>query len=453
MKKNDIIEVMINDLEFPNIGITNFQNKTVKIKNTLPGQKVRVRIKRSKKDRAEAKLLEVLKKAPYQQEPSCEHFDLCGGCSYQTVPYEKQLEIKANQVKNILDEVLTENYVFLPLVPSPKKSEYRNKMEFSFGDEIKDGPLSLGMHRRNSFYSIVNTHGCQIVDEDFRQILCQILDYFRGNSQTYYHKTTKTGFLRYLLVRKAEKTGDILINLITTSQGTLNEEEFVDLILSMNLKGKVKCIAHSIYDGAADAAKADTMKVLYGEDKITEELLGLKFNISSFSFFQTNSLGAEKLYSIVRDFIGNTNDKVIFDLYSGTGTIGQILAPAAKKVIGIEIVEEAVEKANENAKLNNLNNCTFIAGDVLKKIDELSDKPDIIVLDPPREGIHPKAIQKIIDYKPETFIYISCKPTSLKNDLPVFLDNDYKVTKVQCIDMFPQTPHVECVTLMSRVKD
>ncbi|HCS11366.1 MAG TPA: 23S rRNA (uracil-5-)-methyltransferase RumA, partial [Clostridiales bacterium] len=161
-----------------------------------------------------------------------------------------------------------------------------------------------------------------------------------------------------------EKTGEILINLITTSQSTLNEKEFVELILAMNLEGKVKCIAHSIFDGVADAAKADSMKVLYGNDQITEELLGLKFNISSFSFFQTNSLGAEKLYLIVRDFIGNTKDKVIFDLYSGTGTIGQILASAAKKVIGIEIVEEAVEKANENAKLNNLNNCTFIAGDV-----------------------------------------------------------------------------------------
>jgi 23S rRNA (uracil1939-C5)-methyltransferase len=225
------------------------------------------------------------------------------------------------------------------------------------------------------------------------------------------------------------------------------------LILSMNLQGEIKCIAHSIFDGVADVAKADTMKILYGEDKIREELLGLNFNISSFSFFQTNSSAAEKLYSIVRDFIGTTKDKVIFDLYSGTGTIGQILAPAAKKVIGIEIVEEAVEKANENAKLNNLTNCTFIAGDVLKKIDELSDKPDIIVLDPPREGIHPKAIQKIIDYKPETFIYISCKPTSLKNDLPVFIDNGYKVSKVQCVDLFPQTYHVECVTLMSRVKD
>ena len=450
MKKNDIIEVTINDLEFPCIGIVNFENKIVKVKNTLPGQKIKARVVRSKKDSAEAKLLEVLENAFYEQEPSCKHFNLCGGCTYQTVPYMNQLEIKAKQVKNILDEILTENYEFLPIVPSPKKTGYRNKMEFSFGDEIKEGPLTLGMHRKNSFHSIINTYECQIVDEDFRQILCQILDYFRGNSQTYYHKTTNIGFLRYLLVRKAEKTGEILINLITTSQSTLNEKEFVELILAMNLEGKVKCIAHSIFDGVADAAKADSMKVLYGNDQITEELLGLKFNISSFSFFQTNSLGAEKLYLIVRDFIGNTKDKVIFDLYSGTGTIGQILASAAKKVIGIEIVEEAVEKANENAKLNNLNNCTFIAGDVLKKIYELNDKPDIIVLDPPREGIHTKAIQKIIDYKPETFIYISCKPTSLKNDLPFFLDNGYKVTKVQCVDMFPQTPHVETVVLIEK---
>jgi 23S rRNA (uracil-5-)-methyltransferase RumA len=346
--------------------------------------------------------------------------------------------------------VLTEPYEFLPIVPSPKMTEYRNKMEFSFGDEIKEGPLSLGMHRRNSFHSIVNTTGCLIVNEDFRQILCHILDYFQGNSQTYYHKTSKIGFLRYLLVRKTEKTGQILINLITTSQSTLNEKEFVDLLLNLKLKGEVKCIAHSVFDGVADVARADDMKILYGEDKITEELLGLHFNISSFSFFQTNSLGAEKLYSIVRDFIGTTKDKVIFDLYSGTGTIGQILSPSAKKVIGIEIVEEAVKKANENAKLNNLDNCIFIAGDVLNKIDELEDKPDIIVLDPPREGIHPKAIQKIIDYKPETFIYISCKPTSLENDLPYFLDNGYKVVKVQTVDMFPMTPHVETVALLTR---
>ncbi|MEL7648477.1 MAG: 23S rRNA (uracil(1939)-C(5))-methyltransferase RlmD [Sedimentibacter sp.] len=450
MKKNDIIELTIEDMNFPNTGKAHFEGKTIKIKGVFPGQKVRARISRSRKDSAEAKLIEVMEPAEYEQEPLCGHFSVCGGCAYQNIPYEKQLQYKEEQVRSILDSVLTEHYDFLPIVPSPEKTGYRNKMEFSFGDEVKEGPLSLGMHKRNSFHSIISTTGCQIVDEDYRQILCQILDYFQGNSQAYYHKTSKIGFLRYLLVRKTKKTGEILINLITTSQGTLDEKEFVDLILNMQLNGKVKCIAHSIFDGVADVARADDMKVLYGEDKITEELLGLRFNISSFSFFQTNSLGAEKLYSIARDFIGTTKDKTIFDLYSGTGTIGQILAPTAKKVIGIEIVEEAVEKANENARLNGLDNCTFIAGDVLKKIDELQDKPDIIVLDPPREGIHPKAIQKIIDYKPETFIYISCKPTSLTNDLPVFLDNGYKVEKAQCVDLFPQTPHVETVILMTR---
>jgi 23S rRNA (uracil1939-C5)-methyltransferase len=449
MKKKDIIEVTIDEMHFPNIGFATHEGKRIKIKNALKGQKVKVRISRSRKDSAEATMLEVIEPADYEQKPSCPHFSLCGGCSYQNVPYDMQLEIKSNQVKSILDSVITESYEFLPIVPSPKQKEYRNKMEFSFGDEVKDGPLTLGMHRRNSFHSIINTSACSIVDEDFRQILCKILEYFLGNGQTYYHKTTNLGFLRYLLVRKAEKTGQILINLITTSQSTLNEKEFVDLLLSLNLKGTIKCIAHSIYDGVADVAKAEEMKILHGEDQIQEELLGLKFNISSFSFFQTNSLGAEKLYSIARDFIGTTQDKTIFDLYSGTGTIGQILAPTAKKVIGIEIVEEAVVKANENVKLNNLTNCTFIAGDVLTKIDELDDKPDIIVLDPPREGIHPKAIQKIIDYKPETFIYISCKPTSMTKDLPVFIENGYKVEKVQCVDMFPMTPHVETVLLIT----
>jgi 23S rRNA (uracil1939-C5)-methyltransferase len=448
MKKGDIIEVNIDDIKFPNKGVSIYNGKKVVVKGGLPCQKISARISKIRHGVIEARTLEVIEKAEYEQDSNCKHFYDCGGCSYQNVPYEKQLEIKSNQVKSILGNVLTNDYEFLPIVESPKKTEYRNKMEFSFGDEIKDGPLSLGMHKSNSFHSIINTSGCSIVDEDFRQILCTILDYFQGNSQTFYHKTTNIGFLRYLIVRKTVKTEEILINLVTTTQSILNEKEFVDLIMSMNLKGIVKCIAHSKYDGVADVARADEMKVLYGEDKIVEELLGLHFNISSYSFFQTNSLGAEKLYSIVRDFIGGTKDKTIFDLYSGTGTIGQILAPTAKKVIGIEIVEEAVEKANENAKLNNLDNCTFIAGDVLAKIDELNDKPDIIVLDPPREGIHPKAIQKIIDYKPDTFIYISCKPTSLEKDLPFFLNSGYKVEKVQCVDMFPMTPHVETIVAL-----
>ena len=190
---------------------------------------------------------------------------------------------------------------------------------------------------------------------------------------------------------------------------------------------------------------------MYGNDRITEELLGLTFEISTFSFFQTNSLGAEVLYSTVRDMVGETRDKVIFDLYSGTGTIGQMLAPVAKKVIGIEIIAEAVEAAKDNAKRNGLSNCEFLTGDVLKKLDEISEKPDFIVLDPPREGVVPKALQKIIDYGVNGMVYISCKPTSLANDLEALQDAGYRVVRVQTVDLFPQTPHVETVVELQRM--
>jgi len=198
--------------------------------------------------------------------------------------------------------------------------------------------------------------------------------------------------------------------------------------------------------------QSDETRVLYGEDVIYEELLGLRFKISTFSFFQTNSLGAEVLYSKAREYVGSTNDKMIFDLYSGTGTIAQILAPVAKKVVGVEIVAEAVEAAKENAELNGLNNCEFIAGDVLKVIDDIKDKPDLIVLDPPRDGIHPKALQKIIDFGVDRIVYISCKPTSLARDLVILQEQGYRVEKACAVDMFPQTVHVETVVLLSQLK-
>lgn len=453
MKKGDIIEIKIEDVLFPNKAIASYEGKTVTVKNALLAQTVQARISKIKKNEIEAKLIEVVKKADYEQAPYCKHFGICGGCIYQTIPYEKQLELKQRQVKNIIDEICND-YEMLSIVESPKKLEYRNKMEFSFGDAVKGGPLTLGLHQKNRFYEILTVDDCQIVDEDFRIILTQVLQYFLGNNTSFYHKMSKQGFLRYLVVRKCAKSEDILINLFTSSQESLNEAEFVNILNSLKLSGTIKCIAHSITDSIADVAKAEQFKILYGEDKIEEEILGLKFNISAFSFFQTNSLGAESLYSVVRDFIGETKDKVIYDLYSGTGTIGQIVSVNAKKVIGIEIIEEAVVKANENVKINKIQNCSFIAGDVLEKVDELTtidgaNSPDIIILDPPREGIHPKALKKIINYKPKTFIYISCKPTSLTKDLPEFLKEGYRLEKVKCIDMFPMTPNVETVLKLS----
>ena len=245
--------------------------------------------------------------------------------------------------------------------------------------------------------------------------------------------------------------------MVTTSQWNESEYMMLELwkeeMLKLTLTGKITGLLHIINDSVADVVKSDKTEILYGQDYFYEELLGLKFKISTFSFFQTNSLGAEVLYSTAREFIGEIKDKLIFDLYSGTGTIAQILAPVAKKVIGVEIVEEAVEAAKENAKLNNLDNCEFIAGDVLKVIDEIEEKPDLIVLDPPRDGIHPKALPKIIDYAVDRIVYISCKPSSLARDLVMLQERGYKVEKVWCVDMFPGTHHVETCVLLSRKSD
>ena len=465
MKKGQIYEGIVEKIEFPNKGIVIVEDgdnlgKCV-VKNALPGQKVRFLVNKIRKGKAEGRLLEILEKSVDEKESGvCPHFGICGGCTYISLPYEKQLEIKEKQVKDLLDSVLCKQevpYVFENIKRSPKEYEYRNKMEFSFGDEVKDGPLSLGMHKRGSFYDVVKVDNCQIVDEDYRKILSAVLEYFDNIKASFYHRLRHEGYLRHLLVRKASKTGEILIALVTSTQQNYDLNEFTDSLLKLDLDGKIVGILHTKNDSLADVVQSDETVILYGQDHFYEELLGLKFRISEFSFFQTNSFGAEVLYQTARDYIGDLSegskpDKVVYDLYSGTGTIAQLMAPVSKKVIGVEIVEEAVLAARENAKLNGLSNCEFIAGDVLKVLDEIEEKPDFIILDPPRDGIHPKAIQKIIDYGVERMIYISCKPTSLVRDLEIFLERGYVAEKATCVDQFPWTANVETVVKLVRKK-
>ena len=458
MKKGQIVEGIVKEIQFPNKGMVEVEGEERKVivKNVLPGQKVKASVNKIRKGKAEGRLLEVLEKSQEEIESACPHFHDCGGCTYQNLPYEKQLELKANQVKVLLDPVC-ESYEFEGIKASPCQFGYRNKMEFSFGDEYKEGPLALGMHKRGSFYDIVTVKDCQIVDGDFRKILEAVLEFYQQQGAKYYHKLSHQGYLRHLLVRKAVKTEEILIDLVTTTQTefcggeeTTQLTELSALLQSLDLKGKIAGILHTQNDKLADVVQNDHTDILFGQDYFFEELLGLKFRISPFSFFQTNSLGAEVLYDTARSYVGETKDKTIFDLYSGTGTIAQMLAPVAKHVIGIEIVEEAVEAAKENAKLNGLDNCTFIAGDVLKAIDLVEEKPDFIVLDPPRDGIHPKALEKIIHFGVEQMVYISCKPTSLARDLEILQAHGYMPEKVCCVDMFPGTVHVETVVGLHR---
>ena len=505
MKKGQVGIGVVECVKFPNKGIVLTEEmkciagtdtletvqSRVTVKNALPGQQVKFSVNKMRGGKAEGRLLEVLEKSPLEIESPCKHFGICGGCNYQTLPYEEQLKLKEQQVHDMLDAVLlasVENetegknerntieedkncnektsvqqesamYIFEGIKGSPRQFAYRNKMEFSFGDEVKDGPLALGMHKRGSFYDVVPVTDCQIVDEDYRKILKCALGYFREKDVPFYHKMTHEGYLRHLLVRKAAKTEEILVDIISTSQTSPATicmerglmEDFADELCKLKLDGNIVGVLHTVNDALSDTVKDDGTKILYGKDYFYEELLGLKFKITPFSFFQTNSLGAEVLYETAREYVkkGLHNADVVYDLYSGTGTIAQLLAPVAKKVIGVEIVEEAVVAARENAELNGLHNCEFIAGDVLKVLDEIEEKPDFIVLDPPRDGIHPKALEKIINYGVENIVYISCKPTSLVRDLEVLTARGYRVERACAVDMFPGTVHVETCVLLS----
>jgi len=458
MKRGDIVTGIVGETTFPNHGNITFDSSRIKVKGVLPGQTVQVRIKRSSKEKAEGILLSVVEPSPLEtQKPRCPQFGRCGSCTMQSVPYEEQLRLKEAHVRKLLEPVIRnpEQCAWMPIAGSPSDYEYRNKMEFTFGDEYRDGPLTIGQHRRGSTYDLVSAEDCCLIDGDVRAIVRETLDYVREASLPFYHKLRHEGYLRHLLVRKARRTGEILVDIVTTTSTDHDWSAWAERLARLPLVGCLRGILHTVTDTVADTVRDDGTQVLLGQEYITEELLGLRFQISTFSFFQTNSEGAEILYSKVREMVlKGFGDKgsggVIFDLYSGTGTIGQLLAPIARKVVGIEIVEEAVRAAVANAALNGLSNCEFIAGDVLRKLDEIEEHPDFIVLDPPREGIHPKALPKILAYGVERMIYISCKPTSLAHDLEAIQNAGYRVCCVQPVDMFPQTPHVETVVGLQR---
>jgi 23S rRNA (uracil-5-)-methyltransferase RumA len=452
-KKHEIIEGTITKNIFPNKGVLYIEDQEpVYVPDAFIGQKVQVRLLKKRKGKWEGKILEVLEKPNHFIDPKCSLFGTCGGCNLQHFSYEKQLQHKYQLVKGLLEEAGITGYEDKGIVQSPSPWHYRNKMEFTFGDEYKNGPLTLGMHKKNSSFDIVTVEQCHIVDKDFGSILRYTLDYMEEKKLPFYRNRSHEGYLRYLVVRRSETTKELLVNLVTTTQLQVDFTDFATQMAKLPLQGSVKGVLHTHSDTLADAVKPDETKILYGEDFLTEEILGLQFNLSPFSFFQTNTEGARVLYETALGMLDNINEKTVFDLYSGTGTIAQIMATKANEVYGIEIVEEAVEKAKENAKLNGLQNCHFIAGDVLAQVDQLKEKPDIIVIDPPREGIHPKAIHKIIDFGAKEMLYISCKPTSLARDLPVFEERGYEVKEVCCVDMFPSTVHVETVVLLSRVE-
>ncbi len=448
MKKNDIIELTIEGVSFPNRGYGFLDGQKIVVKNAIPKEVISARIIKKRSSGIEARKESLVTESPLSRESGfCSHHTLCGGCNYQTLEKDAELSLKEFQIKELFEKNQIPVRSWEGIVAAPSETGYRNKCEFSFGDEEKDGDLALGMRKRMSMYEVVSLKDCNIIDGDFLKIVKGSLAFFQKENVPFYHKMRHDGSLRHLVVRKGEATGEILVHLVTSSEVPFSPEQYKDALLELQLENEIVGILHSINDGVADVVKSDEMTTLYGRSWFFDKLFGdLEFQITPYSFFQTNTSGAEILYGIVREFAGDVSEKTVFDLYCGTGTIGQVMAKAgSKEVIGIELVEEAIVAAKENAKKNGLGNCRFIAGDVQTEVEKLEEVPDLIIVDPPRDGMHKKAVERIVEFGANEIVYVSCKPTSLVRDLEVFLEAGYHVERVKLVNLFPKTVHTESV--------
>lgn len=379
----------------------------------------------------------------------CEHFGRCGGCTYLDIPYSQELETK----KAALIETLGDyGHLVQNLHPAPKTEGYRNKMELAFGDEGRDGQLALGMRKKRSFYEVATPLSCVLICDDLKKIISCVLEYFRNTGEAFFHRKRHTGALRHLVLRRGEFTGEILLNLSTSSALTTPLMPLVQSLRDLDLDGEIVGFLHSTNDGVADVIKNENVNLLWGRDYYNEKLCGLDFKVSAFSFFQTNSAGAESLYDIVRKYasIDSNTGTTAYDLYCGTGTIAQILSPSFEKVVGVELIEDAIKAAIDNAAGNGITNCDFFAGDVFDIIQKLNHRPDVVVVDPPRDGLHPKALPHIIALGADKLVYVACKPSSLARDLPILAAAGYVVEEIEGMDMFPRTQHVECVARLSK---
>jgi len=389
-------------------------------------------------------LNKILEHGEYEKNEVCPHYSHCGGCSMLDIPYDNQIKIKEEGILNLFKRERIEDINYEGIIPSAEIYEYRNKMEYTFGDFEKDGPLTVGMHVKKKRFSIVTTDKCKLVRKDFLKILSHADSFFNHIKIPPYKIMKREGVLRNLILRIGRNTGEMMVNLVTTSKIEFSLNDWCQELLSLDLKGNLSSVLHTINNSLSEAVIPEGVKILHGNDYIYDMILGLKFKISPFSFFQTNTKAAEMLYKVVANYL-NEERGVVFDLYCGTGTIAQIISKHASSVYGIEIVDEAVDSAKENARLNGIDNCMFLSGDVERMISSLNVKPNCIILDPPRPGIGKKALKKIIDFNADRVIYVSCNPRSLVDDLAILISNGYSINKTKLVDLFPNTYHCECV--------
>ncbi len=469
IRKGVELQCSVEKLVFGGKALARVDGFVILLDRALPGQKVRAKVVRKKKSYAEALVLEVLEPSPHTVEPLCSHFGVCGGCRWQDLDYREQLAWKRRHVEECLDSLGEGLDVSVAdTVPSPQVVHYRNKMEFTFSayrwlsaeeiarkDEIYDRSFALGLHVRGHFDRVFDIDDCRLESPEAMQIVGIVRRLAKKSGLPPYSIRDHQGCWRFLVIREGKKTGERLVHLITADHPGVSEAVSALAHELRSLFPHITTFVHSVNRSRAQVAVGEESRVFWGPGAIEERLGNLRFRISAHSFFQTNPLAAERLYETVKDFAGLTGTETVWDLYCGTGSIALYLAEGAKRVAGFEVVEAAVEDAYRNAALNEISNCVFRVGDLKDVIRDPAIRrsgighPDVVVTDPPRAGMHPKVIRALLELLPRRIVAVSCNPSTLARDLAM-LASHYRVRKVQPFDMFPHTPHIECVVQLDR---
>ncbi len=451
-EKGSEVEVLVDSLAFGGRGVARLDDFVLFVDRALPGDRVRARVTKVKRSYGEATTVETLSPGPDRVVAPCPHFGACGGCKWQDLDYAAQQVWKAQQIADVLKRIgHQDDFVQDPIVPAIRTYGYRNKLEFSFG-ETGEGP-SLGFHRAGRWDEIMPVTACLLMSEAGNEARRVVEAWARRSNGEIWDRPSNTGYLRHLVCRASDRTGELLLTLVT-APGELPQSSWLVDELAERVPGCVGLL-HATTSGVAEVTHGLATKQVFGRDWYEERLLGLRLKVSSGAFLQTNTEMCEKLYEIAIEEAGLGGDEIVWDLYSGIGSIALAMAASAGHVYGIEVVPEAVERAVDNAERNGVMNAEFVQGDVAKAVRPLLEagmpSPDVVVLDPPRAGLTPKAVRRVLELEPQRIVYVSCNPTTLAGNAELLADGGYRLERVRPVDMFPHTHHVECVARFEAV--
>jgi 23S rRNA (uracil1939-C5)-methyltransferase len=449
VSRDEELELRIDSLAYGGNGVARLNGFVVFVRRGLPGDLVRARVTKVKKGYAEATAVAVVEPGADRVEAPCAHFPACGGCRFQDLAYEAQVAAKAEQVREALSRIggIAEPPLE-PIVPATSRFHYRNKLEYSF-TRADDGQVALGFHRAGRWDRVLEVERCWLTTELGNAVRDAVRDWAREERLEPFDQGAQTGYLRHLVVREGRNTGQALVVLVT-APGELADPDF--LVESVRRFPEVRSVHWAVNDRPAEVTNLPT-QLLWGEEAIEEELCGLRFRVRPNAFLQTNTEMAERLYVLAAEAAGLTGSETVYDLYCGIGTIGLSMASRALSVWGVEVSEESVACAIENAELNGISNAAFFAGDVARSLEELADRagpPDVVVVDPPRAGLSGKALRQLARLERLRLVYVSCNPTTLAGNVKELAEFGYRLDRVTPVDMFPHTPHVEAVALLTK---